>query len=48
HPEAPPELARAIKQRMLDAFYTDTGAWKSQILQQARESMVQAVDGLAA
>ena len=47
HPEAPPELGRAIKQRMLDAFYTDTDAWKLQILRQARESMVQAVDGLA-
>lgn len=48
HPEAPPELAAGIKQRMKDAFYTDTDAWKSQILEQARESLYQAVDGLAA
>lgn len=47
HPEAPAELAAGIKQRTKDAFYTDTGAWKEQILTQARESLFQAVDGLA-
>ncbi|RYF36385.1 MAG: DUF2817 domain-containing protein, partial [Comamonadaceae bacterium] len=47
HPHAPAALAGSIKRRMLEAFYTDTDAWKAQILQQARESMVQAVDGLA-
>jgi hypothetical protein len=47
HPEAPPELARQIKQRMKDAFYTDTDEWKEQILAQARESLFQATDGLA-
>lgn len=47
HPEAPAPLAAAIKQRMKDAFYTDTPAWKEQILAQGRESLFQAVDGLA-
>jgi hypothetical protein len=46
HPEAPPELARSIKQAMMDAFYTDTDAWKGQIVSQARQAMFQAVEGL--
>jgi len=46
HPEAPPELARQIKQAMMDAFYTDTDAWKGQIVSQARQAMFQAVEGL--
>ena len=48
HPDAPPELAAAIRQRMMDAFYTDTDAWRDQILAQAREVTLQAVEGLAA
>jgi hypothetical protein len=48
HPEAPVGLATQIKQQMLDAFYTDTDTWKGQIVSQARQAMVQAVDGLAA
>lgn len=44
--EASPELAARIKQQMMDAFYTDTDAWKGQIVSQARQSMFQAVDGL--
>ena len=47
HPQAPAELAAAIKQRMRDAFYTDTDTWKEQVLTQARDAMFQAVDGLA-
>lgn len=47
HPEAPPELARRIKQQVMQAFYTDTDAWKEQIVRQARESLFQAVDGLS-
>lgn len=46
HPQADPELAARIKQQILDAFYTDTDAWRGQIIAQARESMFQAVDGL--
>ena len=48
HPEAPPELAAQIHARMLKAFYTDTDAWKGQIVSQARQALFQAVDGLAA
>ena len=47
HPKEAPELARAIKQQMLDAFYTDTDAWKGQINSQARQAMFQAVDGVS-
>lgn len=46
HPEAPAELTSAIRARMLEAFYTDTDAWKGQIISQARQAMFQAVDGL--
>jgi hypothetical protein len=48
HPEAPPELAAAIRKRMMEAFYTDTDTWRGQILAQAREALLQAVDGLSA
>jgi len=47
HPEAPSELAAAIRRQMLEAFYTDTPEWRQRIWEQAREAMVQAVDGLA-
>jgi hypothetical protein len=47
HPDAPAELRAAIKERILVAFYTDTDEWKAQIVAQARQSMFQAVDGLA-
>ena len=47
HPEAPPALAAAIRQQVLAAFYTDTDAWKGQIISQARQALFQAVDGLA-
>lgn len=48
HPEAPAALARQIKQQMLDAFYTNTDAWKDQIISQARQALFQAADGLSA
>ncbi len=46
HPMAAPELAARIQARTLRAFYTDTDAWKGQIVSQARQAMFQAVDGL--
>ncbi|WP_431109020.1 M14 family metallopeptidase [Variovorax paradoxus] len=46
HPEAPADLADGIRTRMRDAFYTDTDAWRGQIVSQARQAMFQAVDGL--
>ncbi len=48
HPEASPALAQQIRQAVMDAFYTDTDAWKGQIVSQARQAMFQAVDGLSA
>lgn len=48
HPEAAPDLAEAIHARMREAFYTDTDAWKGQVVSQARQAMFQAVDGLIA
>ncbi|KQP49893.1 M14 family metallopeptidase [Pseudorhodoferax sp. Leaf274] len=47
HPEAPAALAAQIRARLLSAFYTDTDAWKGQVVSQARQAMFQAVDGLA-
>lgn len=46
HPEAPTALAAQIKAQMLAAFYTDTDAWKGQIIAQARQTLFQAVQGL--
>ena len=48
HPEAPAALAKQIKQQMMDAFYTNTDAWKKQIINQAREALLQAAAGLSA
>jgi hypothetical protein len=47
HPEAPADLADGIRARMREAFYTDTDAWRGQVISQARQAMFQAVDGLA-
>jgi hypothetical protein len=47
HPEAPADQARRIKQQMMDAFYTDTDAWKKQIIDQAREALIQSAAGLS-
>ena len=48
HPDAAPDLAEAIHARMRKAFYTDSDAWKGQVVSQARQAMFQAVDGLSA
>lgn len=45
--QAPAALAEQIKQQMMAAFYTDTDAWKGQIVSQARQALFQAVDGLS-
>lgn len=47
HPDTGPEQRQAIKQQVLDAFYTDTDAWKQAIVAQAREAVLQALGGLA-
>ncbi|PUE61697.1 hypothetical protein B9Z45_04830 [Limnohabitans sp. 2KL-17] len=48
HPEAPEALRGQIKQALMDAFYTDTDAWRTQIVDQAMGAMHQAVTGLGA
>ncbi|MBL0090127.1 MAG: M14 family metallopeptidase [Ideonella sp.] len=47
HPDAPASQVAAIKRQVRDAFYTDTDAWKQQILAQAHEAARQALVGLA-
>jgi hypothetical protein len=47
HPEAPASLAAAIRKQVRAAFYTETEAWREQVLAQAREALSQAVDGLS-
>jgi len=46
HPDAAADVQRAIRQLMKDAFYTDTDAWRAQVVVQARQALFQAVDGL--
>jgi Protein of unknown function (DUF2817) len=48
HPETPDEQRLALKRQTRDAFYTDTPAWKQQIVEQAHEAALQAVRGLPA
>ena len=46
HQNAPAEQALAIKQRVRDAFYTDTEIWKQQIVEQGLETVEQGLAGL--
>ena len=46
HPEAPEPLRQQIKQDLMDAFYTDTDEWRTQIVDQAMDAMHQAAAGL--
>jgi len=47
HPNTPEPLASSIRARMLNAFYTDNDNWKTRIVEQARESFFQAIEGLS-
>jgi Protein of unknown function (DUF2817) len=47
HPDAPAELRAQIKQQTRDAFYTDTDAWKQQVIEQALDAAHGAVRGLS-
>ncbi len=47
HPETHEASARAIKQQLRHAFYTDTDPWKEQVLLQAHDALRNAVAGLA-
>ena len=46
HPEAEAAQGAAIKQRVRDAFYTDTDVWKQRVVEQARAAAEQALHGL--
>jgi len=48
HPDTDDTTRRAIKQRLREAFYTDTDAWKEQVVAQAVNASYGAVRGLAA
>ncbi|MFC5500483.1 M14 family metallopeptidase [Caenimonas terrae] len=48
NPQAAPALVAQIRGQVREAFYTDTDAWKEQVVAQAREALVQAADGLGA
>jgi hypothetical protein len=42
------ERRSEIRREVRDAFYIDTPAWKARVCEQAREAVLQALDGLAA
>ena len=46
HPDAPQAQRVQIKRQIRDAFYTDTDAWKTRIVEQGVEAAHQAVAGL--
>jgi hypothetical protein len=46
NPQAPEALRLAIQRQVLGAFYVDTDTWRTQIIEQARQALFQAVDGL--
>jgi hypothetical protein len=46
HPETDAATRQAIKRQTRDAFYTDTTAWKRQVVDQADEAVRQALRGL--
>ena len=47
HPQAPAALRQQIKQALMDAFYVDTDALRTQIVEQALDAMHQAATGLS-
>jgi hypothetical protein len=48
NPQAPEALRLSIQSQVLGAFYVDTDTWRVQIIEQARQALFQAVDGLCA
>lgn len=48
HPDAPHAQRARIKRQMRDAFYTDTGGWKSRVVDQGVDAAQQALAGLCA
>lgn len=48
HPKTSLRKAQGIKRQMLNAFFTDTDEWKQQVVDQAREALMQSVAGIGA
>jgi hypothetical protein len=46
HPDAPRQVADAIRAQVFNAFYIDTDEWRERVFAQAREAMLQAIEGL--
>lgn len=46
HPDCSSEQRRIIKHQIRDAFYTDTAAWKEQVVEQAMSAATRAVIGM--
>jgi hypothetical protein len=46
HPEAPEAQRQQIKTQIRDAFYTDTDEWKTAVVRQAFEAVLQGLKGL--
>ena len=46
NPQAPAPIALEIKQLMMKAFYVDSQEWRTQIIDQARTALQQAIEGL--
>jgi hypothetical protein len=47
NPDAPAELAGQIGRTNFAAFFVASDEWRARVLQQAREAIIQAIDGLA-
>ncbi len=48
HPKTSPRKTHAIKRQLLDAFFVDSDDWKEQVVEQAREALLQSVAGIDA
>ncbi|UVA80091.1 M14 family metallopeptidase [Pandoraea commovens] len=47
HPDAPTDVATALRRRVRDAFYCDHDVWKGMVLGQSRVAVLQALCGLS-
>lgn len=48
HPEAPDAQRQAVRSQMMEAFFGDSDDWRLRVVEQARQALLQAADGLAA
>lgn len=47
NPDAPPDVVERIGRETFAAFFVDSDEWRASVLRQAREAIMQAIDGLA-